>query len=62
MKSFVKVFGIVFIFIILSGFLASCSSNKNITSGYLAPEPTEYSGGVIQVYAARTLGSRYTLG
>lgn len=58
---FVKVFGSAFIFIVLAGFLVSCSSNKHITSGYLAPDPSEYSGGVIQVYAARTLGKKQAI-
>jgi hypothetical protein len=44
--------------IFLGGSIASCSSNNEITSGLLAPDPADYSGGVIQVYSARTKGAK----
>lgn len=44
--------------ILVLGFLSSCSSNQQVTSGLLAPEPENYQGGVIQVYAARTWGAK----
>ena len=44
--------------IFVSGFISSCSSNKEHTRGQLAPKPGEYPGAVIQVYAARTWGAK----
>jgi hypothetical protein len=47
--------------IFVGGSIVSCSSNNEITSGLLAPEPADYSGGVIQVYSARTKGAKQTV-
>ncbi|WDE07157.1 DUF3750 domain-containing protein [Thalassomonas viridans] len=44
--------------ILFSGFISSCSSNSEQTRGLLAPKPGQYSGAVIQVYAARTWGAK----
>ncbi|WP_281558324.1 DUF3750 domain-containing protein [Thalassomonas sp. RHCl1] len=44
--------------ILFTGFLSSCSSNQAQTRGSFAPKPAEYSGAVIQVYAARTWGAK----
>ncbi|WDD97466.1 DUF3750 domain-containing protein [Thalassomonas actiniarum] len=44
--------------ILFTGFLSSCSSNKAQTRGLFAPKPAEYTGAVIQVYAARTWGAK----
>jgi len=49
---------IFFTSIFLGGSIVSCSSNNEITSGLLAPKPADYSGGVIQVYSARTKGAK----
>ena len=45
-------------FIFVLGFLSSCAQNKVQTRGTFAPKPKEYSGGVVQVYAARTKGAK----
>jgi len=58
---FISQLRIVMVFlstIIVCGFLISCSSNNKVTSGLLAPKPMEHSGGVIQVYSARTKGAK----
>ena len=44
--------------IFLFGFLSSCTSNRQQTSGLLAPKPKNYQGAVIQVYSARTWGAK----
>lgn len=44
--------------VLVFGGLASCSSNKEITSGQLAPKASEHAGAVVQVYAARTWGAK----
>jgi hypothetical protein len=44
--------------IFFGGSIVSCSSKNEITSGLLAPKPEDYSGGVIQVYSARTWGAK----
>ncbi len=42
----------------LFGLLTSCAQNKVQTRGTFAPDASLYSGGVIQVYAARTKGAK----
>jgi hypothetical protein len=53
-RAFLLFFGLTLVL----GFLSSCSSNKAITSGLLAPLPLDHQGGVIQVYSARTWGAK----
>ena len=60
-KTTVKYFSRLLLFILLGGALASCSSNEQITKGSFAPKPEQYSGGVIQVYSARTWGAKQAL-
>lgn len=40
------------------GLLTSCAKNKEITKGTLAPSAQTFTGGIIQVYAARTRGAK----
>ena len=54
----IRVLPVCVIIIFFAGFLTSCTSNKQITSGLLAPKPGNYTGGVVQVYSARTLGAK----
>jgi len=42
----------------LFGLITSCAQNKVQTRGTFAPDASLYSGGVIQVYAARTKGAK----
>jgi len=53
----IKISGLL-CFIIALGFLSSCAQNKIKTRGTFAPSATEYSGGIVQVYAARTWGAK----
>jgi len=53
-----RIFLISLIAVFFGGSMVSCSSNNEITSGLLAPKPQDYSGGVIQVYSARTWGAK----
>lgn len=56
--SHLRILLIFLIAALFGGSMVSCSSNNEITSGLLAPDPKEYSGGVIQVYSARTWGAK----
>lgn len=53
----IKVFGTLCV-IIMIGFLSSCAQNKVTTRGTFAPSAAEYSKGIVQVYAARTRGTK----
>lgn len=59
----IKVSSALFSIILLSllGFLTSCAQNKIMTSGSFAPNAQQYSGGVIQVYSARTKGAKQSV-
>jgi hypothetical protein len=58
MMKICKVVILVFIITFIAGSLSSCSKNKLITSGTLAPKPELFQGGIIQVYSARTWGAK----
>jgi len=52
---------IILLFLLVTsifGFLTSCTKNQAITKGTFAPDPKQYHGGVIQIYAARTWGAK----
>jgi len=53
----IKISGLL-CFIFALGFLSSCAQNNVQTRGTFAPNAMEYSGGVVQVYAARTKGTK----
>jgi len=57
MIRFFKLCLLTFSIILFSGLLASCTSNQEITSGFLAPTPDKVDG-IIQVYSARTWGAK----
>lgn len=58
MKKLFRIILASIVVILFSGFLSSCSSNKEQTRGLFAPKPGEYPGAVIQVYSARTWGAK----
>ena len=58
MMKLLRIIFLPLIVLAIAGSIVSCSSNKTITSGKLAPKPEVHNGGVIQIYAARTWGAK----
>jgi hypothetical protein len=55
---FIRLFGLGLIVFFIAGLVSSCATNRQITSGLLAPDPAKHQGAVVQVYAARTWGAK----